>query len=79
MKAREAQQRLVDYTDSSTLEEALGKIIVSDECHNPAICPVCEEIYEVEPDAQPFLCHAGCINPSGQPAKVYPLTFLAGF
>lgn len=46
--------------------------LITDACHNVAICAKCEETFDIEPDAQ----NGPCPNCDG--GKYYTLTFLFG-
>lgn len=73
MNKRDAINILLEHVEAEDEIEFMEKLI-ADECHNPAICPKCEEVTEVEPDALPFICH----NEECGDQRVFPLTWLIG-
>ena len=70
MKRKRAIELCCDHAGVSDPMDALEDML-ADRIHNPCVCVKCEEVFDVEPDAQIMPCPE-CDG------KAYPLTVLMG-
>ena len=70
MKRSEAIEICLEHVEFETVDDFLSALI-SDQCHNVAICAKCKETFDIEPDVSVGKC-PDCDG------KYYTLTFLAG-